>query len=90
MQRANATAALLGILLLSACALEPLKPPPAAQPSATNGTSRPAAPARKEVVELRGLNMLVARDGTSCTVLDQVFRSTRVGDRVTCMWRRQR
>jgi hypothetical protein len=80
--------ALAGMLLIGACALEPLQPRRPGDSVTTSGSARPPAPARKEVVEKRDLNVLIARDGTRCTVSAQVFRDTEVGSRVTCLWRR--
>jgi hypothetical protein len=90
MVRSTAACALAGMLLLGACALEPLQPRRPGDAGMTSGSARPPAPSRKEVVEKRDLNMLIARDGTRCTVPEQVFRDTDVGERVTCLWRRVR
>jgi hypothetical protein len=89
MSHARLACTLAAVFLLGACALEPLQPRRTAQPGVAGAPARPPAPARKEVVEKRDLSLLIARDGTICTVSEQVFRSTSVGDRVTCLWRRQ-
>jgi hypothetical protein len=89
MIRISSISILAGVLLLGACALQPLQPRRAAQPGVSGTVARPPAPARKEVVDKRDLAILVARDGTICTVSQEVFQNTRVGDRVTCLWRKE-
>jgi hypothetical protein len=79
----------LAAVLIGACALDPIQPRRTAQPGVSEAPARPPAPARKEVVEKRDLGLLIASDGTICSVSEQVFRTTSVGDRVTCLWRRQ-
>jgi hypothetical protein len=89
MVRAWSSCILASLLLLGACALEPLQPRRTPQPGVSGNAPRPPAPGRKEVVDKRDLAILIARDGTSCTVSQQVFENTRVGDRVTCFWRQE-
>jgi hypothetical protein len=91
MRYAKLAGALTAVLLLGACALEPLQPrrPGAAgQGGEAGAASRLPAAARKEVAEKRDVNRLIARDGTMCTVSAAVFQATAVGDRVTCLWQR--
>jgi hypothetical protein len=82
------TFVLTAVLAVSGCSLPPLLPRSPTDPPAGSGSraQRPA-PARKEVVEKRDMSLLVARDGSSCTVPDHVFRSTEIGDRIACLWR---
>jgi hypothetical protein len=87
MLRARTACTLMTMFLLGACALEPLQPRGSVRPESDTRV-RPPAPSRKEVVEKRDLNLLIARDGTRCTVSEQAYRSTSVGDHVTCFWRR--
>jgi hypothetical protein len=77
-----------GTLLLAACALPPLQPRSPTDRTMPAGDARAPRLERKEVVEKRDVNLLVARDGTTCTVASGVFRATIVGERVRCFWRR--
>ena len=47
---------------------------------------RPEGYARKKVEGKQAPRRLVAKDGTSCTVSEKKYNSTKLGDQVWCTW----
>jgi hypothetical protein len=83
------TSVLAALIAFAGCSLPPLQPRAPTDPVVSGSSARAQRPAlgRKVVVDKRDLNILIARDASTCTVAPEVFRTTEVGDRVVCLWR---
>lgn len=83
---------LAATLLLSGCIWTgwPLKQKPLQPPSGRPDPQRATAvagPGWKVVSGKREPNILIARDGTECTVQQQAWEDAAVGEKTFCFWR---